>query len=169
KAIAAQEQERKNLEAALEIQRQLDVREEVRAEPTQTHEIDWNDLSVLRYHAQLNRPYSVAEVRKNMITYGIKHNLLCPWILRKKVKKKAKERMKRKTLKAREDKIKRQKTKDDPEKLTLMKYVQVMSNSKEAINVIPLAVKSIIVSWKSYCKGDIGFYEIHKADGNYKT
>ncbi|GKA60911.1 retrovirus-related pol polyprotein from transposon TNT 1-94 [Tanacetum coccineum] len=69
KAIAAQEQERKNLEAALEIQRQLDAREEVLAEPTHTHEIDWNDPSVLRYHAQLNRPYSVVEVRKNMIMY----------------------------------------------------------------------------------------------------
>ncbi|GKC76454.1 hypothetical protein Tco_1127228, partial [Tanacetum coccineum] len=28
-----------------------------------------NDPSVLRYHTQLNRPYSVAEVRKNMIMY----------------------------------------------------------------------------------------------------
>ncbi|GJZ48382.1 hypothetical protein Tco_0602214 [Tanacetum coccineum] len=50
-----------------------------------------------------------------------------------------------------------------------MEYVQVVSDSEEAINVIPLAVKSLIVSWKSYCKGDMGFYEIHKAEGNYKT
>ncbi|GKB35970.1 hypothetical protein Tco_0880912 [Tanacetum coccineum] len=77
--------------------------------------------------------------------------------------------MKRKTSKAREDKIKGQKTKDDLEKLTLMEYVQVVSDSEEAINVIPLAVKSSIVSWKSYCKGDMGFDEIHRADGNYKT
>ncbi|GJR99964.1 hypothetical protein Tco_0316473 [Tanacetum coccineum] len=87
----------------------------------------------------------------------------------KESKEKAKERMKRKTSKASEDKIKREKTKDDPEKLTHMEYVQVVSNSEEAINVIPLAVKSPIVSWKSYCKGDMGFYEIHKADRNYKT
>ncbi|GJU93605.1 hypothetical protein Tco_1318361 [Tanacetum coccineum] len=87
----------------------------------------------------------------------------------KESKEKATERMKRKTSKAREDKIKRQKTKDDPEKLTLMEYVQVVSDFEEAINVIPLAVKSLIVSWKSYCKGDMGFYEIHRADGNYKT
>ncbi|GKB66284.1 putative ribonuclease H-like domain-containing protein [Tanacetum coccineum] len=32
-----------------------------------------------------------------------------------------------------------------------------------------LAVKSPIVSWKSYCKGDVGYYEIHKTDGSYKT
>ncbi|GJR60771.1 hypothetical protein Tco_1502933 [Tanacetum coccineum] len=27
----------------------------------------------------------------------------------------------------------------------------------------------MIVSWKSYCKGDVGYYEIHRADGSYKT
>ncbi|GJT78317.1 hypothetical protein Tco_1045042 [Tanacetum coccineum] len=155
--------------------KKLDAREEVLAEATQaiqTHEIDWNDPSVLRYHAQLNRPYSVAKVRKNMIMYlknqgGYK---MCYFKdSEKESKEKDEERMKRKTLKAREDKIKRQKTKDDPEKLTLMEYLQVVSDSEEAINVIPLAVKSLIVSWKSYCKGDIGFYEIHRADGSYKT
>ncbi|GKE64044.1 hypothetical protein Tco_1518205, partial [Tanacetum coccineum] len=35
----------------------------------QAHVIDWSDPAVLRYHAQLNRPYSVAEVRKNMVMY----------------------------------------------------------------------------------------------------
>ncbi|GKD87100.1 hypothetical protein Tco_1358254 [Tanacetum coccineum] len=127
---------------------------------TQAHEIDWNDLSVLRYHAQLNRPYSVAKDQTQSFM---------PMDSEKESKEKAEGRMKRKTSKASEDKNKRQKTKDDLEKLTLMEYVQVVSNSEEAINVIPLAVKSLIVSWKSYCKGDMGFYEIHRADGNYKT
>ncbi|GJX30654.1 ribonuclease H-like domain-containing protein [Tanacetum coccineum] len=199
KVMTEQEQERMNLEAALELQRKLDAREEVPAEATQAtqaHEIDWNDPSVLRYHAQLNRPYSVAEVRKNMIMYlknqggykmsyfkGMKYEDIrpifeqvwdqtqsfMPMDSKKESKEKAEERMKRKTSKAREDNIKRQKTKDDPKKLTLMEYVQVVSDSEEAISVIPLAVKSLIVSWKSYYKGDMGFYEIHKADGNYKT
>ncbi|GKA99932.1 hypothetical protein Tco_0827926 [Tanacetum coccineum] len=40
KAIAEQEQERINLEAALELQRQFDERQEVPADPTRTHEID---------------------------------------------------------------------------------------------------------------------------------
>ncbi|GJV01650.1 hypothetical protein Tco_1335219 [Tanacetum coccineum] len=31
--------------------------------------INWNDLGVLRYHAVQNRPFSKAEVRKNMCTY----------------------------------------------------------------------------------------------------
>nr|GEX40902.1 putative ribonuclease H-like domain-containing protein [Tanacetum cinerariifolium] len=55
------------------------------------------------------------------------------------------------------------------EKLTLIEYVEVNSDSKEVINVIPLDVKYPIVNWKSYCKGDVGYYEIHKADGSYKT
>ncbi|GJX77363.1 hypothetical protein Tco_0324174 [Tanacetum coccineum] len=54
-------------------------------------------------------------------------------------------------------------------KLTLKEYVEVISNSEEVINVIPLAVKSPIVSWNPYCKGGVGYYEIHKADGSYKT
>ncbi|GKA96042.1 hypothetical protein Tco_0818137 [Tanacetum coccineum] len=76
---------------------------------------------------------------------------------------------KRKVAKARDDKDKRQKMQDDPEKLTLMEYVEVISDSEEIISVIPLAVKSPIVNWKSYCKGDVGYYEIHRADGSYKT
>ncbi|GKA17307.1 hypothetical protein Tco_0697144 [Tanacetum coccineum] len=86
----------------------------------------------------------------------------------KESSRKAKGRLKRKTSKARKDKDKRQKNQDDPEKLTLMKYVVVISDSKEVINVIPLAVKSLIVSWTSYCKEDVGYYEIHRADGSYK-
>ncbi|GJY28190.1 hypothetical protein Tco_0403957 [Tanacetum coccineum] len=54
---------------ALKLQKQLDEREEVAVEPTQAQKIDWSDPAVLRYHAQLNRPYSVAEVRKNMVMY----------------------------------------------------------------------------------------------------
>ncbi|GKA19598.1 hypothetical protein Tco_0699513 [Tanacetum coccineum] len=83
--------------------------------------------------------------------------------------KKAGGRLKRKVSNARKDKDKRQKMQDDPEKLTLKEYVEVISDSKEVISVIPLAVKSLIVSWKSYCKGDVGYYEIHKADGSNKT
>ncbi|GJR76375.1 hypothetical protein Tco_0088740 [Tanacetum coccineum] len=51
------------------VKKKLDEREEVAAEPTQAQQIDWSDPAVLRYHAQLNRPYSVAEVRKNMVMY----------------------------------------------------------------------------------------------------
>ncbi|GJR26311.1 hypothetical protein Tco_1102543 [Tanacetum coccineum] len=60
---AQQEQERIDLEAALKLQKQLEEREEV------TAKVDWSDLAVLRYHTQQNRPFSKAEVRKNMCLY----------------------------------------------------------------------------------------------------
>ncbi|GJX26850.1 hypothetical protein Tco_0233146 [Tanacetum coccineum] len=43
--------------------------ERVVAKDDQAHVIDLSDHAVLRYHAQLNRPYSVAEVRMNMVMY----------------------------------------------------------------------------------------------------
>ncbi|GJV60828.1 hypothetical protein Tco_1466928 [Tanacetum coccineum] len=46
---AEQEQERIDFEIALELQRQLDEREEVAAK--EAHDINWSDPSVLRYHA----------------------------------------------------------------------------------------------------------------------
>ncbi|GKB67778.1 hypothetical protein Tco_0929190 [Tanacetum coccineum] len=39
------------------------------AETTQAHDIDWSDPVVLRYHAQQNRSFSKAKVRKNMCMY----------------------------------------------------------------------------------------------------
>ncbi|GJT35853.1 hypothetical protein Tco_0926272 [Tanacetum coccineum] len=52
-----------------ECKRQLDQRQEVPTQPTQSQGIDWNDLSVLRYHALKNKPMSIAQARRNMITY----------------------------------------------------------------------------------------------------
>ncbi|GJV50142.1 putative ribonuclease H-like domain-containing protein [Tanacetum coccineum] len=66
---AEQEQERIDFETALELQKQLDEREEVAAKVDQAHDIDWSDPAVLRYHTLQNRPFSVAEVRKNMCLY----------------------------------------------------------------------------------------------------
>ncbi|GKA53242.1 hypothetical protein Tco_0746557 [Tanacetum coccineum] len=64
---AEQEQERFDFETAFELQRQLDKREEVVAK--EAHDIDWSDPSILRYHTLYNRPFSIAEVRKNMCMY----------------------------------------------------------------------------------------------------
>ncbi|GKE33283.1 hypothetical protein Tco_1452605 [Tanacetum coccineum] len=85
----------------------------------------------------------------------------------KESSRKVEGRLKRKASKPKEDKDKRQKKQDDPEKL--MEYVEVISDYEDVINVTSLAVKSPIVGWKSYCKEDMGYYEIHKADGSYKT
>ncbi|GJY07419.1 uncharacterized mitochondrial protein-like protein [Tanacetum coccineum] len=61
----------------------------------------------------------------------------------KESSRKAEGRLKKKVSKAREDKDKRQKKQDDPEKL--MKYVEVISDSEEVISVTPLVVKSPIM------------------------
>ncbi|GKE96392.1 hypothetical protein Tco_1581247 [Tanacetum coccineum] len=63
---AEQQQEKSDFEIALELQKQLDEREEVVA---QAHDINWSDPAVLRYHTLQNKPFSVAEVRKNMCMY----------------------------------------------------------------------------------------------------
>ncbi|GJY51029.1 hypothetical protein Tco_0441876, partial [Tanacetum coccineum] len=49
--------------------RQLDKREEVTAKVDEAHDINWSDPAILRYHTLQNRPFSVAEVRKNMCLY----------------------------------------------------------------------------------------------------
>ncbi|GKA19670.1 hypothetical protein Tco_0699585 [Tanacetum coccineum] len=71
---AKQEQEKSDFEIALELQKQLDEREEVVAQANDIDwsdpaDIDWSDPAVLRYHTLQNRPFSVAEVRKNMCMY----------------------------------------------------------------------------------------------------
>ncbi|GKC65435.1 hypothetical protein Tco_1098033 [Tanacetum coccineum] len=58
---AEQEQERMDFETALELQKQLDEREEVADKVDQAHDIDWSDPVVLRYHTLQNRPFFVAE------------------------------------------------------------------------------------------------------------
>ena len=64
-SVAKQEQERLNWEAAMELQRQDELLQD--DQPSIVKEIDWNDPAVLRYHAQQNRTYSEAEVKKNMM------------------------------------------------------------------------------------------------------
>ncbi|GJR95000.1 hypothetical protein Tco_0267174 [Tanacetum coccineum] len=69
------EEERKRIARDAEIAKQLQEeydkagKKEAVAEVDTAHVIDWNDPSVIRYHALQNRPRSVAEVRKNMIMY----------------------------------------------------------------------------------------------------
>ncbi|GJX42701.1 hypothetical protein Tco_0257691 [Tanacetum coccineum] len=187
KDTARQEQERYDFEKALELQKQLNQREKVVAK-SQAHDIDWSDLAVLRYHAVQNRSFSIAEdseIEKEVMKRSgfnlqqesskqveeeiVQQDDVVAEQVVKERSRKAKGRLKRKTSKARNDKDKIQKNQDDPEKLTLMKYVEVIFDSKKVINVIPLAVKSLIVSWKSYYKEDVGYYEIHRVDGSYKT
>ncbi|GKB71601.1 hypothetical protein Tco_0933013 [Tanacetum coccineum] len=73
-AIRLQE-ERKRIARDAEIAKQLQEeygkarKKEAVAEVDTAHVIDWNDPSVIRYHALQNKPRYVAEVEKNMIMY----------------------------------------------------------------------------------------------------
>ncbi|GJS01337.1 hypothetical protein Tco_0317845 [Tanacetum coccineum] len=69
------EEERKRIARDAKIAKQLQEeydkagKKEAITEVDTAHVIDWNDPSVIRYHALQNRPRSVAEVRKNMMVY----------------------------------------------------------------------------------------------------
>ncbi|GKC67935.1 hypothetical protein Tco_1100533 [Tanacetum coccineum] len=75
--IDEEERQRTTRDAAIAKQLQEEInkatqeqeKQEVVTEADPTHVIDWSDPAVLRYHAQLNRPYFIAEVRKNMVMY----------------------------------------------------------------------------------------------------
>ncbi|GKB01351.1 hypothetical protein Tco_0829395, partial [Tanacetum coccineum] len=186
-----QRQERVGFKAAIRLQEQFDEeerqREEVVAKVNQDHDIDWSDPANQGGYKQSHfkgmsyediRPIfervwdqnhafvsKDSEIEKEIVQ---QEDVVAEQVVIESSKK-ARGRLKKKVSKDRKDKDKRQKMQDDPEKLTLKEYVEVISNSEEVISVIPLAVKSLIVSWKSYCKGDVGYYEIHRADGSYKT
>ncbi|GJU69188.1 hypothetical protein Tco_1255447 [Tanacetum coccineum] len=73
--IKIDEEERKKIARDAEIAKQLQEeydkagKKEAVAKVDTTYVIDWNDPSIIRYHALQHRPRSVAEVRKNMIMY----------------------------------------------------------------------------------------------------
>ncbi|GJZ51244.1 retrovirus-related pol polyprotein from transposon TNT 1-94 [Tanacetum coccineum] len=74
-AIRLEEQMNKEQRAQIarheEIARQWDKKERQRAmsEAKSTKKIDWNDPSVIRYHALKMKPKTVAQARRNMIKY----------------------------------------------------------------------------------------------------
>ncbi|GKC69460.1 hypothetical protein Tco_1115343, partial [Tanacetum coccineum] len=65
------EEQRAQIARDEEIARQWDEKERQRAmaEAKSTKQIDWNDLSVIRYHTQKMKPKTVAQARNNMIKY----------------------------------------------------------------------------------------------------
>ncbi|GJV83407.1 hypothetical protein Tco_1523305 [Tanacetum coccineum] len=197
KAMAEQEQERINFEAALELQKQLDEREEVAAEPSQAQKISWSDPAVLRYHDQLNRPYSVAKVRKNMVMYlknqggykmnyfkGIKYENIRPifekvWyqIDKEKGTEKKSGGTRKKTLakkraseKQGDQSVKIQKTEYDTEKEELKDYLDIIPGEEFAMDFESLATKFPIVDWKTYVLAEnFMYYQIFRADRSSKN
>nr|GEW88650.1 putative ribonuclease H-like domain-containing protein [Tanacetum cinerariifolium] len=63
-----------------------------------------------------------------------------------------------------------------PTSLTLRSLMEGMLHLEDELKVMCDKKNSVLftdtecfVNWKSYCKGDVGYYEIHRADGSYKT
>ncbi|GJR88415.1 hypothetical protein Tco_0212426 [Tanacetum coccineum] len=160
KEMAEQEQERINFEAALELQRQLNEREEVPTEATRSLTVDWSDPDVLRYHALQNRPYSVAEVRKNIVMYlnnqtGYKQND------KEKGTEKKSRGSRKKTLarkrageKKSKESSKRQKNEDaadyEQEKAELRLWLKVAQDDEEFVNPEILSTKLVQERFQDY-------------------
>ncbi|GJX07031.1 retrovirus-related pol polyprotein from transposon TNT 1-94 [Tanacetum coccineum] len=124
---AEHQQEKSNFETALELQKQLDEREEVVA---QAHNIDWSDPAVLRYHTLQNRPFSVAKdeassfVQKQPARGTRKKSL---------ARKRARETRS-------EESAKKQKLEDDNKKEELQVYLNIVPE-EESLNIESLATK----------------------------
>ncbi|GJV56862.1 hypothetical protein Tco_1457867 [Tanacetum coccineum] len=108
--------------------------------------IDWSDPAMLRYHALQNRPYSVAEVRKNMVMYlknqaGYKQKDKKKDSEKKGSRKKSLAR-KRAGEKQSEESTKRQKIEDDVEKEELKAYLDLVPREEFAMEIESLATKA---------------------------
>ncbi|GJY26601.1 hypothetical protein Tco_0401327 [Tanacetum coccineum] len=159
------EQEKVDFDTALELKKKLDKREEHVAK---AQDIDWSDPDVLRYHALQNRPYSMAEVRKNMCMYlknqgGYKMSYFKGM--------KYKEKRARETQS--EESIKKQKQEDDAEEEELRLCMKIVSDEDIDVDYEVLDMKYPIVDWESQIlanlkEKDIHVYKITRADGNSK-
>ncbi|GKD74125.1 hypothetical protein Tco_1332407 [Tanacetum coccineum] len=193
-----QEQERINLEAPLDLQRQLDERKEVLAEATQAPVIDWNNPSVVRYHAMQHRPRSVAEVRKNMCIYlknqggytmqyfkemsyddirpifEKQEDVIAAQVEIESSKKTGGTRRKslarkRAGEKQSEESSKKQKV-DDAETEELKAYLDITPQDEFVMEVQYLATKYPIVDWETYMLiENFMYYKIIRADGSSKN
>nr|GFA17539.1 hypothetical protein [Tanacetum cinerariifolium] len=171
KETARQEQEKYNLEKALELQRKLDKREEDVDKGNQTKEIDWNDHIVLRYHALQNRPFSKAEVRKNMCMYLKNHGGYKQSYFKRMMYEDIRPIFERGGYK--QSYFKRMMYEDIRpifERVEEMKlYIRIVLDKDIAIDAIPLVTKpSVIVEYKIVKEGRVSTYHIIRADGSTK-
>ncbi|GJT04532.1 hypothetical protein Tco_0838994 [Tanacetum coccineum] len=171
-------------------------KKEVVAEVDTAHVIDWNDPSVIRYHALQHRPRSVAEVRKNMIMYlknqggykmkdfkGMSYDDIRP--IYEKVwdqvhsfvpmdSEEEVHRLKKAGQDVKAKPAKRQRTKEVSESVQeqIDKLSQEQLNQMviivpdEGINVEALQTKYPIIGWEVYSEDTIQFWKIIRVD-NY--
>ncbi|GJV72891.1 hypothetical protein Tco_1492886 [Tanacetum coccineum] len=169
----------RDAEIAKQLQEEIDSarQEQEKAKANPAHVIDWNDPIVLRYHALQNRPYSVAEVRKNMCMYlknqggfkmshfkGMSYDDIRPIFERKSLaRKRAGENQS-------EESTKRQKIEDDIEKEELKAYLDLVPREEFSMEIKSLATKYPIVDWKTHVLTEnFMYYQIIRADGGSKN
>nr|GFA26155.1 putative ribonuclease H-like domain-containing protein [Tanacetum cinerariifolium] len=90
----------------------------------------------------------------------------------KKAKSSIKESVSKKRTRKGLDKesVKRQKLEDDAKKEKLKACLEIVPNDDKAINIEPLATKSLTVDWETQILGDeLFYYQIKRADGSYKV
>nr|GEX56724.1 hypothetical protein [Tanacetum cinerariifolium] len=87
---------------------------------------------------------------------------------KKEISKKSGERLKRNTSKAREDKDERQKKQDDPEKLTLMDYVEDISDSKENHSLLQKETNGKLLA-NSISEGPYQYTQVLEPDDENST
>ncbi|GJX42009.1 ribonuclease H-like domain-containing protein [Tanacetum coccineum] len=144
-----------------EIARQWDKEERQRAmaEAKSTKKIDWNDPSVIRYHALKMKPKTVAQARRNMIKYlknqgnykisdfkGMSYNEIRPIF------------------------EKRQKLEEDAKKEELKGFLDIIPREEFAEDVESLSTKYPIVDWKTYTLTEnFMYYQVFRGDGSSKN
>ncbi|GJX55932.1 hypothetical protein Tco_0285829 [Tanacetum coccineum] len=174
------EEERAKIARDAEIGRQLQEEinlaglEKVVAQDDQNQVIDWNDPSVIRYHALKLRPRSVAKDFNH--AFVPKDSDIEKEVMQRsgfdlqQESKKAEESLKRKTSEERMDVTKKQKTyKDDQKEEDIIKYMEIVPVEEIAIVAIPLASKPpMIVDVEIISEGKVSSYHIIRADGSSK-
>nr|GEU94553.1 putative reverse transcriptase domain-containing protein [Tanacetum cinerariifolium] len=186
------EQERLGHEEAIRLQEQIFKEEgqriardakiakqlqEVIAEADSSHDIDWNNLVVLRYHALQNRSFSVAEQFAEEVSEKKDDKSSKP-VRGSRKKTVAKKRI---GAKLDEESAKRQKLKDvteeevtteyEKEKEKLRLSLKITHNDDSEVNYKPLSRKFPIMSWEYQLLGkieakDMEVCKLTRADGS---
>ncbi|GJZ51888.1 hypothetical protein Tco_0606403 [Tanacetum coccineum] len=178
------EEQRAQIARDEEIARQWDEEERQRAmsEAKASKKIDWNDPSVIRYHALKMKPKTIAQARRNMIKYlknqgnykisdfkGMSYNEIRPifekvWDFNQHIEPMDMEHGSEKMKSP--EKIEE----EDAEKEELKGFLDIIPREDVAEDVESLSTKYPIVDWKTYTLTEnFMYYQIFRGDGSSKN
>ncbi|GJR02289.1 putative ribonuclease H-like domain-containing protein [Tanacetum coccineum] len=168
--------------------------QEDQREADSTKVIDWSDPNVIRYHAQLNRPRSVAEIESQLrlkrkrkevqeepidtqkiVTKEVDEEVQQEDVVTEQAVEKGSRKVsgkKRKSLARKKEISKKQKldveetTDYEKEKEDLKMWLTVVPDEEAIIDPEVLHIRYPIVDWESQSLGDMHVYKIIRADGN---